>query len=128
IITKVTLSLLCVFLVNGFGRSYISAKPNSPHSTCPIAIVPGGSARRSRTTRRPSMTLSAIPRVSRFTSRTPPSARLGSTARASSFGVAGHLVYTAGALAPLVIGELIEDPAKRWRWTRLASVGTALAY
>jgi hypothetical protein len=45
-----------------------------------------------------------------------------------TFGVAGHLVYTAGALAPLVIGELIEDPKQRWRWTRLASVATALAF
>jgi hypothetical protein len=44
------------------------------------------------------------------------------------FGVAGHLVYTAGALAPLVIGELVEDPGKRWRLMRLVSVGTALAY
>jgi hypothetical protein len=44
------------------------------------------------------------------------------------FGVAGHLVYTAGALAPLVIGELVEDANKRWRLMRLVSVGTALAY
>jgi hypothetical protein len=27
-----------------------------------------------------------------------------------------------------VIGELVEDPSKRWRWMRLVSVGTALAY
>jgi hypothetical protein len=46
----------------------------------------------------------------------------------TSFGVAGHIVYTAGALAPLVIGELVEDPNKRWRLMRLVSVGTALAY
>jgi len=46
----------------------------------------------------------------------------------TSLGVAGHLVYTAGALAPLVIGELVEDPSKRWRLMRLVAVGTALAY
>jgi hypothetical protein len=46
----------------------------------------------------------------------------------TSFGVAGHVVYTAGALAPLVIGELVEDSNKRWRLMRLVSVGTALAY
>jgi hypothetical protein len=45
-----------------------------------------------------------------------------------SHGIAGHLVYTAGALAPLVIGELVEDVDKRWRLMRLVSVGTALAY
>jgi hypothetical protein len=44
------------------------------------------------------------------------------------FGVAGHLIYTAGALAPILIGEFIEDPKQRWRWTRLASVVTALAF
>ena len=46
----------------------------------------------------------------------------------TSFGVAGHVIYTAGALAPLVIGELVEDSNKRWRLMRLVSVGTALAY
>jgi hypothetical protein len=46
----------------------------------------------------------------------------------TSLGVAGHLVYTAGALAPLVIGELVENADKRWRLMRLVSVGTALAY
>lgn len=29
-------------------------------------------------------------------------------------------------LAPLLIGELIEDPNKKWRWIRIASVTTAL--
>jgi hypothetical protein len=32
------------------------------------------------------------------------------------------------ALSPIVIGELIDDPAKRWKVTRLAAVGTAIAY
>jgi hypothetical protein len=27
-----------------------------------------------------------------------------------------------------MIGEFVEDPNKRWRWTRLASVVTALAF
>ena len=30
-----------------------------------------------------------------------------------------HLV---GALTPLVIGELVKDPEKRWRWIRICSV------
>jgi hypothetical protein len=29
-------------------------------------------------------------------------------------------------LTPLVIGELIKDPEKRWRWIRIGSVVTAL--
>lgn len=33
-----------------------------------------------------------------------------------------------GNANPIVIGELIEDPAKRWKVTRLAAVGTAIAY
>jgi hypothetical protein len=44
----------------------------------------------------------------------------------SSMGAVGHWVRTAGLLAPLVIGELIKDPDKRWRWVRLASVATTL--
>jgi hypothetical protein len=31
----------------------------------------------------------------------------------------------AGILSPLVIGELVKDPDKRWRWIRIASVLTA---
>jgi hypothetical protein len=60
-----------------------------------------------------------------------PRASLGAAAYVRprrSFGVAGHLVYTAGALAPILIGEFVEDPNKRWRWTRLASVVTALSF
>ncbi len=45
-----------------------------------------------------------------------------------SMGILGHWVGLAGTLGPIVIGELIEDPAKRWKVTRLAAVGTAIAY
>jgi hypothetical protein len=31
-------------------------------------------------------------------------------------------------MAPIVIGEFITDPAKRWRAVHLAAVGTAVAY
>jgi hypothetical protein len=44
----------------------------------------------------------------------------------TSLGATGHWVRTAGMLAPVVIGELIEDPAKRWRAIRLAAVATTL--
>ena len=44
----------------------------------------------------------------------------------TSMGSAGHWIRTAGILAPLLIGEVIKDPDKRWRWIRIASVGTAL--
>ena len=41
-------------------------------------------------------------------------------------GATGHWVKMAGIMAPLVIGEVIKDTDKRWRWTRIASVATAL--
>jgi hypothetical protein len=44
----------------------------------------------------------------------------------TSLGIAGHWVHLAGVLSPLVIGEVVKDPDKRWRAIRLASVGTAL--
>ena len=44
----------------------------------------------------------------------------------TSMGAAGHWIKTAGILAPLVIGEFVKDPEKRWRYVRLASVATAL--
>ena len=44
----------------------------------------------------------------------------------TSIGATGHWIRTAGMLAPLLIGELIEDPNKKWRWIRIASVTTAL--
>ena len=44
----------------------------------------------------------------------------------TSMGATGHWIKTAGILAPLVIGEFIKDPDKRWRYIRMASVATAL--
>jgi hypothetical protein len=44
----------------------------------------------------------------------------------TSMGAAGHVLRTAGILAPLIIGEFVKDADKRWRWTRIASVATAL--
>jgi hypothetical protein len=38
----------------------------------------------------------------------------------------GHWVKTAGILSPLLIGELVKDPEKKWRYIRLASVATTL--
>lgn len=46
----------------------------------------------------------------------------------TSLGAAGHWIHMAGLFAPLVIGEVVKDADKRWRYVRLASVGTALAY
>ena len=46
----------------------------------------------------------------------------------TSMGAAGHWIHMAGLFAPIVIGEVIKDADKRWRYVRLASVGTALAY
>jgi len=45
----------------------------------------------------------------------------------ASLGVAGHWAGLAGTMAPIVIGEFITDPTKRWRAVRLAVVGTAAA-
>src|ERR1700733_8367534 len=44
----------------------------------------------------------------------------------TSLGATGHWVKTVGILSPLVIGELVRDPEKRWRYVRLATVATAL--
>jgi hypothetical protein len=41
-------------------------------------------------------------------------------------GSAGHWLKMAGILSPLVIGELVKDPDKRWRWIRIMAVATAL--
>lgn len=38
----------------------------------------------------------------------------------------GHWVRTAGILSPLVIGELIKDPERKWRFIRVSSVAVAL--
>jgi hypothetical protein len=42
-------------------------------------------------------------------------------------GGAGHWVRTVGALAPLVIGELVKDPQQKWRFIRITSVLLAIA-
>jgi hypothetical protein len=44
----------------------------------------------------------------------------------TSHGATSHWVRTAGLLAPLLIGEFVEDADKRWRWIRISSVATAL--
>jgi hypothetical protein len=44
----------------------------------------------------------------------------------TALGVIGHVVKTAGILAPLIIGEIVKEPDKRWRWIRISSVATAL--
>lgn len=44
----------------------------------------------------------------------------------TSLGVAGHWLHLLAVLSPLVIGEVIKDPEKKWRAIRLASVGTAI--
>jgi hypothetical protein len=46
----------------------------------------------------------------------------------TSLGVAGHWLHMAGVFIPVVIGELVPDPAKYRKAVRLASVGTAIAY
>jgi hypothetical protein len=38
----------------------------------------------------------------------------------------GHWVRTAGILAPLIIGEVVKDPDKKWRFIRITSVAVAL--
>lgn len=44
----------------------------------------------------------------------------------TSLGATAHWVNTAGVLIPLLIPEFIKDPAKQWRYARIASVATAL--
>jgi hypothetical protein len=47
--------------------------------------------------------------------------------RHHSTGGANHWVRTVGALAPLVIGELVKDPEQKWRFIRITSVLLAVA-
>lgn len=44
----------------------------------------------------------------------------------TSLGGIGHWVKTAGILAPMLIGEFIEDPGKKWRAVRLITVAATL--
>ena len=41
-------------------------------------------------------------------------------------GEIGHWVRTAGILAPLIIGELVKDPDRKWRFIRITSVAAAI--
>ena len=45
----------------------------------------------------------------------------------TSLGAAGHFIHLAAVGAPLIIGDLVTDSDKRWRYTRLAAFGAALA-
>jgi hypothetical protein len=45
----------------------------------------------------------------------------------TSLGAAGHWIHLAAVIAPLLIGEVIKDPDKRWRALRGVSVIAALA-
>jgi hypothetical protein len=42
-------------------------------------------------------------------------------------GVAGHWIHLGAVLSPLVIGEMIKDPDKRWRAIRLSTAVAAVA-
>jgi hypothetical protein len=44
----------------------------------------------------------------------------------TSLGATGHWIHILTVAAPLVIGELITDPDKKWRALRFASIGGAL--
>jgi hypothetical protein len=41
-------------------------------------------------------------------------------------GEIGHWVRTAGILAPLIIGEFVKDPDRKWRFIRITSVAAAI--
>jgi hypothetical protein len=41
-------------------------------------------------------------------------------------GSTGHWIKMAGILSPLIIGEIVKDADKRWRWIRISAVATAL--
>lgn len=43
-------------------------------------------------------------------------------------GVLAHWVGLAGTMAPIVIGELVADPAKSRKWVRLSAVGSTVAF
>ena len=42
-------------------------------------------------------------------------------------GSSGHWIHMLGLLAPLVIGEVIKQPEKRWRAVRISALVTAAA-
>jgi hypothetical protein len=41
-------------------------------------------------------------------------------------GEIGHWVRTAGIVAPLIIGEFVKDPDRKWRFIRVTSVAAAI--
>jgi hypothetical protein len=41
-------------------------------------------------------------------------------------GEIGHWVRTAGILSPLIIGEFVKDPARKWRFVKIISVTAAI--
>jgi hypothetical protein len=45
--------------------------------------------------------------------------------KSQAFFAVVHLVKMGGILSPLIIGELVHDADKRWRYARIASVLTA---
>jgi len=61
-----------------------------------------------------------------YTPRAPNHAKPAFHKPHTSLGTTAHFVRTAGLLAPLIIGEFVKDADKRWRYIRLASIGTAL--
>jgi len=45
----------------------------------------------------------------------------------TSLGAAGHFLHIGMVAAPLIIGEMIHDPEKKWRMMRVVPVAGALA-
>jgi hypothetical protein len=52
--------------------------------------------------------------------------RRAHTKHPSVAGEAGHWVRTAGVLAPLIIGEFVKDPERKWRFVRITSIAAAV--
>lgn len=50
------------------------------------------------------------------------------TSHGASHGLAAHWLTMIGGLLPLALSELIPDPAKYRKATRIASIGTTVAY
>src|SRR5580704_6378556 len=44
----------------------------------------------------------------------------------SAEGEIGHWIRTAAILAPLLIGEFVKDPDRKWRFIRITSVAAAI--
>ena len=43
----------------------------------------------------------------------------------TALSATGHWLKTLGMLSPLIIGEFVKDPERRWRYTRMAIIATA---